>query len=84
MRTGIESNTGPREDFMLRPEVMWQVVRERNWPAPEIDAFASPHNNLLPLFWTEREDALQQGWLRDSPLWMNPPFYLLMAVLRKL
>jgi hypothetical protein len=69
---------------MLRPEVMWQVVRERNWPAPEIDAFASPHNNLLPLFWTEREDALQQGWLRDSPLWMNPPFYLLMAVLRKL
>ena len=39
----------------------------------DIDSAASPDNNLLPEFWTEKDDALKQSW-EDKKIWCNPPY----------
>ena len=82
LRTGVEANPGPREDFQLRPSVLEDLLRDKGWPRPTVDAFASGHNALCPVFWDEATDALSMRWLCGSPIWANPPFYLLGAVVR--
>ena len=95
----VESNPGPRprraarmtrtitglEDYMLDPP-MFQLVVQRLSPGrePERDAFATLATAQLPIFWTPGDDALRQDWHGSRPLWANPPFSLLTAVLYKL
>ena len=81
---GVESNPGPREDFQLRPEILQWVLTQTGWPAPGVDAFAAPHNALLPHFWDEQVDALQQCGCNPQPVWCNPPFHLMGPLCRKL
>ena len=69
---------------MLDPAILHWLLAKTNWEHPRIDAFSNHHNHILPLYWTEEEDAFQQGWLREAPLWMNPPFHLFAAIHRKL
>ena len=54
-------------------------------PTPNLDAFAAPHNALFARYWTREVNALAQPW-GDSllPLWANPPFSLVSAVLDKI
>ena len=66
---GIEPNPGPREDFQLRPDILHWVLTQTGWPVPTVDAFAAPHNTLLPDFWDESVDALSQCWRRGAPVW---------------
>ena len=82
LRTGVEANPGPREDFQLRPSVLEDLLRDKGWPRPTVDAVASSHNALCPVFWDEAIDALSMPWLRVSPVWVNPPFHLLGPVVR--
>eukprot|EP01012_Entosiphon_sulcatum_P026216 TRINITY_DN3161_c0_g1_i12.p1 TRINITY_DN3161_c0_g1~~TRINITY_DN3161_c0_g1_i12.p1 ORF type:complete len:671 (+),score=49.04 TRINITY_DN3161_c0_g1_i12:806-2818(+) len=50
---------------------------------PTIDAFASRHNRKAKRYWTYRENALGQIWSGQS-LFINPPWSLFTAVVRKL
>ena len=80
--TGVEPNPGPREDFQFRPELLVWLLSVTGWPQPAVDGFAASHNALCAVFWDEATDAFTQPWLRESPVWVNPPFHLLGVVVR--
>jgi hypothetical protein len=39
-----------------------------------VDAFAAPHNALIPRHWSEDDDAFRHTWYGLMPIWANPPF----------
>ena len=82
VEAGVEPNPGPREDFQLRPELLRWLVSTTGWPQPLVDGFAASHNALCSVFWDNTTDAFTQPWLRESPVWINPPFHLLGVVVR--
>lgn len=47
-----------------------------------VDAAAGSHNALCPLFWTEVEDGLKQGW-GGHRVWCNPPYSSIAPWVRK-
>ena len=72
----VEPNPGPTDDYQLRPEIFRSVVaafRGMGCPQPYVDAFAAPHNALLPRFWTREDDAFRHCWWALLPIWANPP-----------
>ena len=65
------------EDYRVAPPIFWKAVRHLcPHSPPRIDAFAARHNAVRPLFWSAETNAFRQGWWREDPLWMNPPFRL--------
>ena len=82
----LEQNPGPwdHDDYQLDPNALERALLSLQCPRPDLDAFASPLNALFPNYWTTTTDALSQNWVRDSPLWANPPFRLLSKVLFKI
>ena len=73
----VEPNPGPTDDWQLRPELFRSVVQDfqgMGCPQPYVDAFAAPHNALLPRFWTREDDAFRHCWWALLPIWANPPF----------
>jgi hypothetical protein len=76
-------------DYKLHPKLFAKVAGL--FEEPSLDAFASASNTLLPRFWsffkergTEGVDAFKQDWWRERLLWINPPFALIPAVLKKI
>ena len=69
-------------NFMMDPSQLPGIVEALGCRWPEVDAFASPHNSLFPKFWGPSVDAFSQNWRGESPLWINPPFWALPAVLK--
>ena len=82
VEAGVEPNPGPREDFQFRPEILKWLLSTTGWPRPAVDGFAATHNALCTVFWDETTDAFTQPWLREFPVWVNPPFHLLGVVVR--
>ena len=70
---------------MLDPP-LFDMVTARLSPLerPVVDAFAAPSNTQLSRFWTTREDAFRQSWHQEGPIWANPPFSLMGAVVDKI
>lgn len=79
-----------RSAVPLAPTVFDEACRTLRYK-PKIDAFASSLHHQLPMYWTldaddpdaDAVDALKQSWY-DLPLYVNPPWHLLGAVLRKI
>ena len=74
----------PSEDFKLSASIFKSLPRLLNCPEPCLDAFASPRNHNLPLFWCCHQDAFHLSWLLVEPIWANPPFSLLKRVAKHL
>ena len=85
----IEQNPGPAkqtagEDYKLLPKWRDWAIRRLQCPTPTLDGFAETHNAQYNLFWDPSIDAFTQHWWGEHPIWMNPPFSLLPAVVRRL
>ena len=87
----VESNPGPTgppgytEDYQLSPDIFRDVPRLLNCPHPWVDAFAAPHNCLIPTYWSANHSAFDRNWRSCLlPIWANPPFSLLHRVLAKI
>ena len=81
------SYPGGGEDLMFRLDKLPTLLQALGVPegqGPARDAFAQAHNALFPDFWSPDDDGLAQGWLEARPIWANPPFSLLPALVSKL
>ena len=85
VRTERRGHTLTNEDWMLDPRWFRIVVANLSPDAPpRLDAFAGPNNTQLPQFWSHTQDAFRQQWTGGTPIWANPPFSMLPAVLDKI
>ena len=50
---------------------------------PTIDAFASKHNKVFPLYWSRHSDAFNKDW-SNQVLWINPPHNLYERIVEKI
>ena len=78
--TGIEANPGPDEDYQVDPALVPRIIQGLGCPTPRVDAFASGHNALWPLWWSFSDSAFSHCWQGDAPIWANPPFSMLAKV----
>ncbi|WP_313120029.1 phage N-6-adenine-methyltransferase [Pantoea septica] len=70
------STTPPehRDSWQTPPEIFAALNRDFRFVA---DVAASAHNHLLPVYFTEQDDALAQDWAGRLPngfVWCNPPY----------
>lgn len=70
------STTPPehRDSWQTPPEIFAALNRDFRFVA---DVAASEHNHLLPVYFTEKDDALEQDWAGQLPIgfaWCNPPY----------
>lgn len=63
-----------RDLWQTPPEIFAALNRDFRFVA---DVAASAHNHLLPVYFTEQDDALAQDWAGRLPIgfaWCNPPY----------
>jgi len=70
------STTPPehRDSWQTPPEIFAALNRDFRFVA---GVAASAHNHLLPVYFTEQDDALTRDWAGQLPLgitWCNPPY----------
>jgi len=70
------STTPPehRDSWQTPPEIFAALNRDFRFVA---DVAASAQNHLLPVYFTEQDDALAQDWAVKLPIgvtWCNPPY----------
>ena len=79
------STTPPehRDSWQTPPEIFAALNRDFRFVA---DVAASAHNHLLPVYFTEKDDALAQDWAGHLPIgfvWCNPPYSEITPLFRK-
>ena len=70
------------QSYQLLPHI-FQSVQKKLGIQMSVDAFASQQNHQLPRWFSVNDDALQKDWAVETP-WLNPPWHLIPAVLRKI
>lgn len=78
-----------KNDYRLKKKIFNYFVMKWNY-SPQVDAFASRHNRRCARFWSWHPDpeaealnAMAQDW-NVPGLYMNPPWPLMSAVVRKI
>jgi phage N-6-adenine-methyltransferase len=59
-----------KQDWQTPPHIFQAVHKVFNY---DIDAAADKDNSMLPEFWTEEDNALEQDW-SGKRIWCNPPY----------
>ena len=71
-------------DYKVAPWLIPKALESLGCTGLALDAFASNHNAVCPIFWTKATDAFVQPWKRWAPIWANPPFDNMEKVHRKI
>ena len=56
------------------PQSFFEYVENEFATTFSVDACASPHNYKVPFYFSEEDDALEEGKSWFGNVWLNPPF----------